>query len=145
MTSIPKRPGWPATSRHPHDHPTELAAGAAALLILLPVLVLFVQVLLGCLPARPLPMATGKRARVAVLVPAHDEASVIRATLASITPQLAAGDRLLVVADNCSDDTATLARQAGAQVVERQMTDCGARATHWISVCATWRTTHRRC
>ncbi len=94
--------------------------GAAALLILLPVLVLFIQVLLGCLPARPLPMATGKRARVAVLVPAHDEASVIAATLASITPQLAAGDRLLVVADNCSDDTATLARQAGAQVVERQ-------------------------
>jgi glycosyltransferase involved in cell wall biosynthesis len=40
--------------------------------------------------------------------------------LASITPQLAAGDRLLVVADNCSDDTATLARQAGAQVVERR-------------------------
>ena len=29
------------------------------------------------------------------------------------------GDRLLVVADNCSDDTAALARTAGAEVVER--------------------------
>ncbi|MCE1114513.1 MULTISPECIES: glycosyltransferase family 2 protein [Pseudomonas] len=109
---------------------------AAALLILLPVLVLFVQVLLGSLPARQLPLATGKRARVAVLVPAHNEASVIGATLASITPQLAEGDRLLVVADNCSDDTAALALQAGAQVVERQneqlrgkgyALDCGVR------------------
>ena len=29
------------------------------------------------------------------------------------------GDRLLVVADNCSDNTAALARSAGAQVIER--------------------------
>jgi glycosyltransferase involved in cell wall biosynthesis len=34
-------------------------------------------------------------------------------------PQLQAGDRLLVVADNCSDDTAELARASGAEVIER--------------------------
>ena len=56
---------------------------------------------------------------VAVLIPAHDEAVGIAATLASLRPQLQAGDRLLVVADNCSDDTAAVARAAGAEVVER--------------------------
>jgi cellulose synthase/poly-beta-1,6-N-acetylglucosamine synthase-like glycosyltransferase len=56
------------------------------------------------------------------LVPAHDEALVIRAMLASVTPQLLDGDRLLVVADNCSDDTAQLAHEAGAEVVERHDT-----------------------
>lgn len=62
---------------------------------------------------------SGAPTRVAILVPAHDEAAGIVATLATLTPQLRAGDRLLVVADNCSDDTAALARAAGAEVVER--------------------------
>jgi cellulose synthase/poly-beta-1,6-N-acetylglucosamine synthase-like glycosyltransferase len=67
-------------------------------------------------PARPSPAS----ARVAVLVPAHDEAAGIAATLATIAPQLRDGDRVLVVADNCSDDTAKVARAAGADVVERR-------------------------
>jgi glycosyltransferase involved in cell wall biosynthesis len=92
---------------------------ALLLLIFLPVLVLCAQVLLACLPARPVPVAQGRRPRLAVLVPAHNESSIIVATLNSLLPQLHAGDRLLVVADNCSDDTAALARAAGAEVIER--------------------------
>ncbi|MEG0858090.1 MAG: glycosyltransferase family 2 protein [Pseudomonas sp.] len=94
--------------------------GAVAVLTLLPVLVLFAQVLLACLPARPVLQTNAARPRVAVLVPAHNESSVIVATLQSIRPQLLEGDRLLVVADNCSDDTAALARSAGAEAVERR-------------------------
>lgn len=94
--------------------------GALAVLICLAVLVLFTQVLMACLPARTLPLAIGSRPRVAVLVPAHNESSIILTTLNSILPQLLEGDRLLVVADNCSDDTAALARSAGAEVVERK-------------------------
>ncbi len=60
------------------------------------------------------------RPRIAVLVPAHDEAGGIAATLATIVPQLAPGDRLLVVADNCSDTTAAVARAAGAEAIERR-------------------------
>ncbi|MHA6126721.1 glycosyltransferase family 2 protein [Pseudomonas fluorescens group sp. PF-1] len=89
------------------------------ILIVFPVCVLFVQVLLAWLPARSLPSAKSSRPRVAVLVPAHNESSVIVATLKTIGPQLLEGDRLLVVADNCADDTAALARAAGAEVVER--------------------------
>jgi cellulose synthase/poly-beta-1,6-N-acetylglucosamine synthase-like glycosyltransferase len=59
------------------------------------------------------------RPSVAVLVPAHNEGGGIASTLAAILPQLATGDRLLVVADNCSDDTADAARSAGAEVIER--------------------------
>lgn len=92
---------------------------ALLLLIVLPALVLFVQVLLACLPVRRLRSTRVSRPRVAVLVPAHDESTVIVATLSAIRPQLQEGDRLLVVADNCSDDTAALARAAGAEVVER--------------------------
>jgi cellulose synthase/poly-beta-1,6-N-acetylglucosamine synthase-like glycosyltransferase len=57
--------------------------------------------------------------RVAVLVPAHNESHHVLPTIACLRLQLGTHDRLLVVADNCNDDTASLARQAGAEVVER--------------------------
>jgi cellulose synthase/poly-beta-1,6-N-acetylglucosamine synthase-like glycosyltransferase len=61
----------------------------------------------------------GPRRRVAVLVPAHNESTGLLPTLADIHGQLHPRDRLLVVADNCADDTAAVARGAGAEVVER--------------------------
>ena len=61
-----------------------------------------------------------RRGTLAVLIPAHDEAAVIGATLASVSAQLRDGDRMLVVADNCSDETAKIARAAGAEVTERR-------------------------
>lgn len=54
-----------------------------------------------------------------ILIPAHDEAPSIAATVTSLREQLAPTDRILVVADNCQDDTANVARDAGADVVER--------------------------
>jgi len=59
------------------------------------------------------------RPRLAVLVPAHNESRGVLPTLADIRAQLEAGDRLLVIADNCGDDTADVARGAGADVIER--------------------------
>jgi cellulose synthase/poly-beta-1,6-N-acetylglucosamine synthase-like glycosyltransferase len=57
----------------------------------------------------------------AVLMPAHDEEQVLAATLAALLPQLRAEDRLLVIADNCSDRTAQIARERGVDVVERNV------------------------
>jgi cellulose synthase/poly-beta-1,6-N-acetylglucosamine synthase-like glycosyltransferase len=57
--------------------------------------------------------------RVAVLVPAHNESTGLLPTLVDIKKQLASDDRLLVVADNCTDDTAAVAKAEGAEVVER--------------------------
>jgi cellulose synthase/poly-beta-1,6-N-acetylglucosamine synthase-like glycosyltransferase len=59
------------------------------------------------------------RPSITVLVPAHNEASTIRAAIDSIRPQLSRADRILVIADNCTDDTAAVARQAGCKVLER--------------------------
>lgn len=89
-------------------------------LLAIPVVVLSVQVFSAMAPGarRWAPMAT-IRPVVAILVPAHDEATSIHATCRAFTGHLASGDRLLVVADNCSDDTADLARSAGAEVIER--------------------------
>lgn len=56
---------------------------------------------------------------MAVIVPAHNEETCICATLETILPQLGTGDRLVVVADNCEDRTAALARSLGAEVHER--------------------------
>jgi cellulose synthase/poly-beta-1,6-N-acetylglucosamine synthase-like glycosyltransferase len=54
-----------------------------------------------------------------IVVPAHDEAAVIGETLQSLTEALGPNMRVLVVADNCTDSTAALARSAGAEVIER--------------------------
>lgn len=61
----------------------------------------------------------GPRPPLAVLIPAHNEAAGIARTLATVVPQLAAADRVLVVADNCNDGTAAHARSCGADVSER--------------------------
>jgi len=50
------------------------------------------------------PQASDARWRIAVLVPAHNESAGLLKTLQDIQSQLLAGDRLLVVADNCTDD-----------------------------------------
>jgi len=88
-------------------------------LLALPTFVFVVEVLAALPRVRRATAAVDPSLRVAVLVPAHDEAAGIAATLATIAPQLRAGDRLVVVADNCSDATAEIARGAGADVFER--------------------------
>jgi cellulose synthase/poly-beta-1,6-N-acetylglucosamine synthase-like glycosyltransferase len=91
---------------------------AAALCI--PVGMFCLEVLLSLLPRRKTniaPLPNG--ARVAVLIPAHDEAAVIGATLATLLPTIPSGGRVVVVADNCSDRTGEIARSWNAEVVER--------------------------
>jgi cellulose synthase/poly-beta-1,6-N-acetylglucosamine synthase-like glycosyltransferase len=95
-----------------------LLASGVVLLTLAPVLVLFVQVMLA-VTSRARPATAGRRGRLAIVMPAHDEALGIAATLHALMPQLAAGDRVVVVADNCSDDTADVARREGAEVIVR--------------------------
>lgn len=58
--------------------------------------------------------------RMAILVPAHDEAGIIAETVRRYRAELRPGDRLLVVADNCSDRTADLAEAAGAETIRRE-------------------------
>jgi cellulose synthase/poly-beta-1,6-N-acetylglucosamine synthase-like glycosyltransferase len=57
--------------------------------------------------------------RIVVLVPAHNENTSLVPTLRDIKQQLRPGDSVLVVADNCTDDTAAVATAQGAEVIER--------------------------
>ncbi len=67
------------------------------------------------------PKANGKRPYFDVIVPAHDEEANIAETVASLLAVDYPRDRfrVVVVADNCSDATASRARAAGAEVIER--------------------------
>lgn len=56
---------------------------------------------------------------VAILVPAHNEGSGIAATVTGLKAVAPLDVRILVVADNCDDETAEQARTAGAEVAER--------------------------
>ena len=62
--------------------------------------------------------ANDPRGALAVLIPAHNEGEAVRPTIEDAQSQRA-GDRIIVVADNCTDETATEARIAGAEVIER--------------------------
>jgi cellulose synthase/poly-beta-1,6-N-acetylglucosamine synthase-like glycosyltransferase len=91
---------------------------AFALLVAIPFATLAVESLASLLPVsrRSLP---DERPACAILVPAHNEEAGIAATIRNLLPQLAPGDRIVVVADNCTDATEAVARTAGADVVNR--------------------------
>src|SRR4051794_6478467 len=91
----------------------------AAAVLLIPCLVLLIECLAAVLPGRRRGEAAAAPLRTAVLIPAHDEEGGIAATVAGLLPELGAGDRLIVIADNCTDGTAAAARAAGATVIER--------------------------
>ncbi len=88
------------------------------ILICVPIALLLAECLLSLQRQRKVEKAAC-RPSLAVVIPAHNEAAVLADTLQSIRGGLRSGDRLLVVADNCSDATADIARSFGAEVVER--------------------------
>ena len=55
---------------------------------------------------------------VTVLIPAHNEAGCIEATLESLLSQSHPPEKIVVVADNCTDDTVSIARRVGVEVFE---------------------------
>ena len=63
-------------------------------------------------------LPAGTRLRCTVLVPAHDEEAVLARTLDSLASQTRRADRVLVIADNCTDGTVDVARARGVDVVE---------------------------
>lgn len=93
---------------------------AISILLLAPCCVLFVQCLFSLWRTPPVQDSVGEELTIAVIIPAHNESEMIVKTLQSVRAQLRQEDRLLVVADNCTDETAALARQEGAVVIERQ-------------------------
>jgi cellulose synthase/poly-beta-1,6-N-acetylglucosamine synthase-like glycosyltransferase len=95
-----------------------------SVLLLLPALILLVEVLAALLPE--IAKAEERSAvfpRTAILVPAHDEEGQIGETVRALVADLPPGASILVIADNCSDQTAVRATEAGATTIERRDAD----------------------
>ena len=76
---------------------------------------------------RPPPARAGPPRRFAILVPARDEQASIGGTLAALRALAYPADRvqIVVLADNCTDRTAEVARTAGATVWARTGGEAG--------------------
>lgn len=74
----------------------------------------------GSLPVRR-PRAVPAKGRIAIIVPAHNESLGIVRTLLNLQAEANADQdaQVIVVADNCSDDTASVAAANGARVLVR--------------------------
>lgn len=100
-----------------------VAAGCLAALVSLPGTVELALLTLGGVLPRRRPLAGIVEApwRVAVVVPAHNEEAGIRSCVESLLRCAAPATELhvVVVADNCSDNTAAAASHAGARVLVR--------------------------
>ncbi len=87
----------------------------------LPIAVAGAYIGLISLPRKLVVPGTSNEARIAVVVPSHNEEANVAATISSLLATKYPTDRrrVIVVADNCSDETARVAREAGAEVFER--------------------------
>ncbi len=100
---------------------SNLLIWAFLLLAGLPVLYLLILTLASLRPERE-PADGGAPRRFAVLVPAHNESLLISDAVTDLLQQRypPAAFAVVVIADNCADDTAEIARARGARVIERK-------------------------
>jgi cellulose synthase/poly-beta-1,6-N-acetylglucosamine synthase-like glycosyltransferase len=89
------------------------------MIIFLPSLFLFFELCLGLVISGK-PNREGDVQSYKILIPAHNEADIIVDTLVKLKIELGSLVNVVVIADNCSDNTASLVRSQGADVVERQ-------------------------
>lgn len=77
------------------------------------------ELVVGLAPSNRRASLDQPRCSAVIVIPAHNEEAVIASTVGATLAQSAGDYPLLVVAHNCSDRTADLARAAGARVVVR--------------------------
>lgn len=92
-----------------------------SIILVIPVAVFLIEGLASLIykPSRRPLASSGVEPKLAVLMPAHNEALGIRITLNSIVPQVSNRKNIVVVADNCTDETAQIAKEFGVTVLER--------------------------
>jgi cellulose synthase/poly-beta-1,6-N-acetylglucosamine synthase-like glycosyltransferase len=89
-----------------------------SLLLALPSLMLFIECASALLPKLNRIKYINNKLKVCILIPAHNEAISIQTTIATIYASTK-NVQILVVADNCTDNTSDIARTSGATVIER--------------------------
>src|SRR5215475_2893666 len=102
-------------------------SGVLIAIACLPALLTFVwfsEVLAGCFALRkertaPVAALGALSHRTTVLIPAHNEGAGILPTLRDVQAQIGPNDRILMIADNCTDDTAAIVQAAGVDAIVR--------------------------
>jgi len=91
------------------------------ILILIPCSVFFLECWAAFIsPPSSLNIDNIERPQTTVLIPAHNEAAQITEVIEVLLPQLTEQDQVIVIADNCHDNTAELAKATGVKVLERE-------------------------
>ncbi|HVN55453.1 MAG TPA: glycosyltransferase family 2 protein [Anaerolineaceae bacterium] len=90
-------------------------------ILIIPTIYLWTQVFASLKPLHSLEIPEHPASRFVIVIPAHDESAVIAFTVKRLKELDYPADlfSIHVIADYCTDDTAPLARQAGAIVHER--------------------------
>lgn len=91
------------------------------IVLIIPCFIFFIECF-AALISRPsnLDLTAIERPKTTVLIPAHNEAQQIEEVLEVLFKQITKQDQVIVIADNCHDNTAELARASGASVLERE-------------------------
>lgn len=89
------------------------------LVLSIPVWVFIVECLLGLFSPRKSAPENTQDIHSAILIPAHNEEDVIARTLENLKTQISDNDQVIVVADNCQDNTAKIVREFGFTAIER--------------------------
>ena len=88
-------------------------------IVLIPILTFSLQCFLSFLPGRKHQIDQDKLPRLAVLIPSHNEEAIVSGIIQDVKSQAKENDRIIVIADNCDDGTAAVAREHGVEAFER--------------------------
>ena len=92
---------------------------ALTILVMIPIVTFSLQCFLSLVPGRKSSFDKDKLPRLAVLIPSHNEEAIVAGILQDVKSQIKENDRMIVIADNCEDSTAAVAKSHGAEVFER--------------------------
>jgi cellulose synthase/poly-beta-1,6-N-acetylglucosamine synthase-like glycosyltransferase len=89
----------------------------------LPSLLISLELFLGLYRLAKITTSITTRQPCTILMPAHNEELVIEQTLKQLKMEVLAEDRIVVIADNCSDNTVLICKSLNVEVIERYSTD----------------------
>lgn len=99
----------------------EIVLFLIAVILLIPCVVLFVECLISLMPwAVTSEIKLECDPTFTILIPAHNEEAVIEQTLISLLAYVKIPKNIVVIADNCTDQTAKIAQQYGTTVLQRE-------------------------
>jgi cellulose synthase/poly-beta-1,6-N-acetylglucosamine synthase-like glycosyltransferase len=78
-----------------------------------------IELIAGVRPLRQQARKAATAAKVVIIVPAHNEEAILADRLSALAAATRGGARILVIADNCEDSTAEVAKSLGVEVAER--------------------------